>query len=96
MNVSLTPELEKLVQEKVKSGLYNSASEVIREALRLLSERDHLKELRLQQLRQEIDKGIKQLETNECAVYDGESLNTLAEEIKSRGRKNRVEQHLQQ
>ena len=35
MNVSLTPELEKAVKEKVDSGLYNNASEVIREALRL-------------------------------------------------------------
>ncbi len=34
MNISLTPELEKLVQAKVASGLYNNASEVIREALR--------------------------------------------------------------
>jgi antitoxin ParD1/3/4 len=35
MHVSLTPELEKMVKEKVDSGLYNNASEVIREALRL-------------------------------------------------------------
>ena len=35
MNISLTPELEKAVKEKVDSGLYNNASEVIREALRL-------------------------------------------------------------
>jgi antitoxin ParD1/3/4 len=34
MNLSLTPELEKLVQAKAASGLYNNASEVIREALR--------------------------------------------------------------
>ena len=34
MNVSLTPELERIVREKVESGLYNNASEVIREALR--------------------------------------------------------------
>jgi len=40
MNVSLTPELEKLVNEKVKSGLYQTASEVVREALRLLKLRD--------------------------------------------------------
>ncbi len=40
MNVSLTPTLEELVQRKVATGLYNSASEVIREALRLLEERD--------------------------------------------------------
>jgi len=34
MNISLTPELEKVVRERVESGLYNNASEVIREALR--------------------------------------------------------------
>ena len=36
MNVSLTPELEKFIRKKVSSGLYNNASEVVREALRLL------------------------------------------------------------
>ena len=40
MNVSLTPELEQFVQGKVESGLYNNASEVIRESLRLLKEHD--------------------------------------------------------
>ena len=35
MHVSLTPELERAVKAKVDSGLYNNASEVIREALRL-------------------------------------------------------------
>ena len=47
MNVSLTPQLEELVQKKVASGLYNSASEVIREALRLLEEQDRLRAMRL-------------------------------------------------
>ncbi len=40
MNISLTPELEKAVKEKVDSGLYNNASEVIREALRLSLKQD--------------------------------------------------------
>lgn len=40
MNVSLTPALEKFVRRKVASGLYNNASEVIREALRLLVQRE--------------------------------------------------------
>ncbi len=40
MNVHLTPELEQLVQTKVQSGRYNSASEVVREALRLMEQRD--------------------------------------------------------
>ena len=43
MNVHLTPELEQLVQSKVQSGRYNSASEVMREALRLMEERDLIK-----------------------------------------------------
>ena len=43
MNVSLTPEMETLINEKVKSGDYNSASEVVRQALRLLKEQDELK-----------------------------------------------------
>ncbi len=47
MNVSLTPELEELVRRKVESGMYGSASEVVREALRLLEERDREKLARL-------------------------------------------------
>ncbi len=42
MNVSLTPRLEEYVRRKVADGLYNNASEVVREALRLLVERDGL------------------------------------------------------
>jgi antitoxin ParD1/3/4 len=58
MNISLTPVLEHLVKSKVESGLYHSASEVMREALRLLEERDQLRELRLRELRSDIQKGI--------------------------------------
>ena len=58
MNVSLTPQLEALVQRKVESGLYGSASEVMREALRLLEERDRLRSMRLEALRAEIQQGL--------------------------------------
>jgi antitoxin ParD1/3/4 len=58
MNVSLTPQLEDLVQKKVASGLYGSASEVLREALRLLEERDRVRAIRLEELRSDIQKGI--------------------------------------
>ena len=54
MNVSLTPELEQYIRTKVDSGRYLSASEVVREALRLLEQ----KEKRLQELRVEIQKGF--------------------------------------
>ncbi|MBM3745645.1 MAG: type II toxin-antitoxin system ParD family antitoxin [Acidobacteria bacterium] len=61
MNVALTPELEKLVSEKVRSGMYSSASEVVREALRLLEEQDEVKRLRREELRRKIDAGYEQL-----------------------------------
>ena len=53
MNVSLTVELEQLVNEKVASGMYHSASEVIREGLRLLNERDELPRIRREELRRD-------------------------------------------
>lgn len=65
MNVSLTKELERLVAAKVKTGRYSSSSEVMREALRLLDERDQLQRMRLDELRKEIRKGIDQLDRGE-------------------------------
>lgn len=62
MNVSLTDELAKIVEQKVKIGMYSSASEVVREGLRLLMQRDEMRELKLQQLRNEIKKGMNDLE----------------------------------
>ena len=87
MNVSLTPMLEELVQQKVASGLYNSASEVIREALRLLEERDEIRKMRLGTLRKEISAGLDQLERGELREFDDQSLNTLAADVKAKGRK---------
>ena len=87
MNVSLTPTLEELVQQKVATGLYNSASEVIREALRLLEERDQLREIRLGTLRKEIAVGLGQVEGGEVSEYDDQSLNRLVGDVKAQGRK---------
>ena len=58
MNVSLTPPLEELIRRKVASGMYNSASEVARAALRLMDEQDQVRSARLEQLRGDIRKGI--------------------------------------
>lgn len=90
MNVSLTPELEKLVQAKVDSGLYNSASEVIRESLRLLHERDKVREIRLEELRKAIQKGVDQLERGDYTIYESEDLETLISEVQQQGRRNRA------
>jgi len=58
MNVSITPELEEFVQAKVKSGMYQSASELFREALRLLAERDELHRRRIEAMDNFIQEGI--------------------------------------
>ena len=58
ININLTPHLEALVRDKVASGRYGSASEVVREALRLLEQQDQLQTLKLEQLQREIQAGI--------------------------------------
>jgi len=62
MNVSLTPELEKFVSTKVESGRYNSASEVVREALRLLEEHDHARAAQLAEFNQELGRRLDSLD----------------------------------
>ena len=61
MQVNLTPELDRLVEEKVASGYYESPSEVVREALRLLFEEKPL----LDWMRQEARRGFEQLDAGE-------------------------------
>ena len=92
MNVSLTPELEMLIQEKVSSGNYNSASEVVREALRLLKEQDELKELRREELRREIQKGVADMRAGNYATISSKEESTeMIEQIKQEGQKEIAE-----
>lgn len=86
MNVSLTPELNKFVTAKVKSGLYNSASEVVREALRLLGEHDRARATQLIVFNKELGARLASLD-------HGESVEPKAArarlELKSRERRKR-------
>ncbi len=79
MNVSLTTELETFVHKKVKSGNYKSASEVIREGLRLLSEQD--------ELRHEVMKGVEEIRSGKGIVYN--SSKELADDIISTAKKSK-------
>ena len=75
MHVSLTPELERRIKDKVDSGLYNNASEVVRESLRLMVERDELRD----RLRAEIQIGSEQLRRGEgVPVASEEEFQSLA------------------
>ncbi len=66
MNVSLTPELEKFVSSKVHSGRYNSASEVVREALRLLEEHDSARAAQLAEFTGELGRRLAALDRGEA------------------------------
>ena len=70
MGISLTPELEQLIAAKVSSGYYHSSTEVVREGLRLLAERDDLKQHRVEMLNREIHQGIDAM--NAGQVIDGD------------------------
>ncbi len=78
MHVSLTPHWENFVHKKLEAGRYKNASEVFREALRLLEERDEMYQARLFQLRKDIEAG-----------RSGEPLSFDADAIKQQGRKLR-------
>jgi antitoxin ParD1/3/4 len=65
MNVSLTPQLDKFVVKKVASGRYTSASEVIREALRLMEERDRTRAAELASFHDELNQRLGSLDRGE-------------------------------
>jgi len=83
MNVSLTPEIEQYIEHKVASGLYGSASEVVRDAIRLMEERDRLLDARLEDLRGEVRKGLTQLKDGRAKPLDRDAV----ERIRSAGRR---------
>ena len=78
MNVSLTNQLESYVQQKVATGMYNSASEVIREALRLMAEKDSEQSLKLAALRTDIQQGVASVEAGQAKMFDPEQIKTRA------------------
>ena len=85
MHISLTPELESRVKAKVETGLYNHASEVIREALRFMeTHEDWIHEITLTRLREQLKVGADQLDRAESIAIESKSaLDTLFDDIKS-------------
>jgi antitoxin ParD1/3/4 len=84
MNVSLTPELEKFVQSRVASGLFQTASEVVREGLRLLEERERAREAALAELRTKIRRGMEQADRDE--LLDGDAVFEEIRQLSARRR----------
>jgi antitoxin ParD1/3/4 len=88
-NISLTPEQDKFIQEAVRSGEYQSASEAVRDALRALRQRRREDALKLAALRQQIDAGIDQLDRGEFFEIDDADLDAYLDRVSDRP-KNRV------
>jgi len=65
MNVSLTPGLEQFVQSRVESGRYNSASEVVREALRLFADHEIVRAAQLAGFNKELSRRLASLDREE-------------------------------
>ncbi len=84
MNVSLTPELEKFVADKVESGRYTSASEVVREALRLLEQHELSREAQQKAFNEELERRIASLDRGE-----GIPAEQVIEELKAKSRERR-------
>lgn len=86
MSLSLTPELEQLIHDKVKSGRYLSPSEVVAAGLRLLEERESLYQAKLAELQEKIDEGIAAGDRGE--VVDGE---TVFAKLREKNRQRRAQ-----
>ena len=82
MDISLNPKLDQWIKEKVESGFYNSASEVILEGLRLLKYQDEQRQLMTEDLRQELLIGINQLDSGKSVPFES----SVVSEIKNKGR----------
>jgi antitoxin ParD1/3/4 len=74
MNVSLTPQLEDYIKQKLNGGMYTSVSEVVREALRLLEQRDAVQALKMQALREDIGQGLASLDNGDGVPLDIEQI----------------------
>lgn len=85
MHISLTPELEAIIKEKVTSGLYNNASEVIREALRFMKTNEELiNQMKLDHLRSKLAEGERDLIEGRYTELKPEQLSDHFQLIKNR------------
>jgi antitoxin ParD1/3/4 len=85
MVIALTPELEAYLENKVRSGRYLSADDVVREALRVLEERDRQQERDMADLRDKVAAGIAQLDRGEAWDLPDE-IEEAVQEIQARAR----------
>ena len=85
-NISLTPEQDAFIEEAVKSGEYQNASEAVRDALRALQQRRREDALKLDALRQQIDAGVDALDRGEFTEIDDTELDAYLNQLTDRSK----------
>lgn len=85
MNVTITPQLDAMIRQKVERGLYPTASDVVLAALRLMEERDR----GLQTLRAAVAVGVEQIERGETVPYTSELMERLKHEAEEDARQGK-------
>ena len=88
MNITLTPEVEKLVREKIERGDYENADILVQEAVNRLLHKDHAER---EGLRQALQEGIDDLERGDHIDYDEHTIKDFANDIHQRGLKRLAE-----
>jgi antitoxin ParD1/3/4 len=83
-NISLTPEQDAFIEETVKSGEYQNASEAVRDALRTLQQRRREDALKLEALRRQIDAGVAALEKGQFIEIAEAELDTYIDGLAAR------------
>jgi putative addiction module CopG family antidote len=88
VNITLTPEVEKLVRERIERGDYENADILVQEAVNRLLQEDHAER---EGLRRALQEGIDDLERGDHADYDEQTIKDFANDIHQRGLKRLAE-----
>ncbi|MBZ5625795.1 MAG: hypothetical protein LAQ69_44955 [Acidobacteriia bacterium] len=88
MNITLKPELEKIVQQKVARGEYDTADDFVGEAVERLIDEEQEDDAHLDEIRNRIDAAEAEIDRGEYIEYDEDTIHELAKDVHDRGRKN--------
>jgi antitoxin ParD1/3/4 len=89
MNVTLKPELERLIDEKVARGDYASADALVQQAVQCLIEDDQIEQLQIDDIKHRIQAGDQEIDRGHFVEYDADAIGGLAREVHERGLKIR-------
>ncbi len=85
MNINLGSLWEAFIDENVRSGRYVSASEVVRDGLRLLQEKEQMRQLHMERLRADVDVGVNALDRGNYRELDVDGMKSYLEDVNARG-----------